>query len=234
MKNKELCDFRVFHGKPHALGAAAVVQLFFGKWRRARRPSALPSRSWRASEAPWTWAGTATSAYADAPTGKCGGPPGPSRSVWRPAAHPSRRRPSRLRLCEEEGSVEQVGHRCVPRETARPCGRRASAGDGAVLVGPPHFPHGAGGPPGRRAWAGTAASAYADAPKGKCCGPPGPSGQAVPSSGRDPSLAGPSENDLWGSAEACWVAMGSGGPEREGSRPGHGEGGTIRTSGCST
>ncbi len=47
--------------------------------------------------------------------------------------------------------MELVGHRCVPRETARPCGRSLPAGSGAVLVGLPHFPYGPCGPSGRRA-----------------------------------------------------------------------------------
>ena len=182
-----------------SLGAALV--LFFRKGRRALRPAALPSRSWRASGAPCTWAGTATSAYADAPKGKSGWPPRPSRSVWRPAVHPARRGPSRFWICEGEGSVERVRQRCVPRETARPCGRRTSAGDGAGFVGLPHDPHRAGGPP--RAF--------------RLLSRP-----AAYHPGRDPSLAGPSENELWGSAEACWVARGVGGPERGGSRPGLG------------
>ncbi len=59
-----------------SLGVALL--LFFRKGRRARRPAALPSRSWRAFGAPCTWAGVASTAYAYAPKGKCGGPPEPS------------------------------------------------------------------------------------------------------------------------------------------------------------
>ena len=103
--------------------------------------------------------------------------------------------------CPRRDSGERVRHRCVPRETARPCGRRTSAGDGAGFVGLPHDPHRAGGPP--RAF--------------RLLSRP-----AAYHPGRDPSLAGPSENELWGSAEACWVARGVGGPEREESRPGLG------------
>ncbi len=110
----------------------ATLLLFLRTCRRARRPAALPSRSGRASGAPCTWADTATSAYADAPKGKCGWPPRPSRSVWRPAVHPAWRGPSRFWVCEGEGSVERVRQRCVPRETARPCGRSAPAEGSAI------------------------------------------------------------------------------------------------------
>lgn len=127
-----------------------------------------------------------------------GWPPGPSGWAGRQAAHPLGPGSSRILICGGgKGAMERVAQRGVPRETTRPCGRRAAAGAGSVRVGLPHFSHGAGG----------SLRAFRLLSRRAECRPR-----------RNPCLGAPSGNDLCGSAEACGCARGRGGSDREGSR----------------